>query len=158
MELENTLRNDSQARINTLRELIREGVASNQEEFCKALKLKKFAVTQSTVSRDLRRIGAIKMVNKDGEIVYRLPEEQTNFLPPVVSQRLGGLLTNIQANENTIVVHTTPGSASLVARHIDNMRTELGVLGTIAGDDTIFVCPAQAKKIPFVIKKIKNEF
>ena len=157
MELE-LLKNDSQARLNTLRDLIREGVASSQEDFCKALKQKKFAVTQSTVSRDLRRIGAMKTTNKDGQTIYVLPEEHKNFyLPPMVSQGLGGLMTNIQATENLIVIHTTPGSASLVARHIDSLRTELGILGTIAGDDTIFVAPAQAKKIPFVIKKIKSE-
>lgn len=151
-------KNDSDARLAVLRELIREGTAYTQEDFCKALKQRKFDVTQSTVSRDLRRIGAMKTINKDGETVYRLPDEHQAALPPQVSQRLGGLLVEITSNENLIVLHTAPGSASLVARHIDNMRAELGVLGTIAGDDTIFIAPESTKKISALMKSIKEEF
>ncbi|MEQ1722816.1 MAG: arginine repressor [Pseudobdellovibrio sp.] len=149
------LKNDSQARVNTLRDLIREGVACTQDELCKALKHKKYSVTQSTVSRDLRRIGAIKATNKEGKIIYKLPDELQTALPLTVSHTLGGLLIDIQANESMIVVHTAPGSASLVARHLDSSRAELGIMGTIAGDDAIFIAPISAKKIPAIIKKIK---
>ena len=152
------LKNETQARQEALRSLILEGVAANQKEFCKALKQKKYEVTQSTVSRDLRRIGAIKTVNKEGETIYMLPEQQQSLLPPTVSQGLGGLLKSVEANDSLIVVRTTPGSASLVARYIDGLSAELGVLGTIAGDDTIFVAPAMGKKIPALIKRIKSEF
>src|SRR6187399_1004076 len=112
-------RSDSQTRHFTLRELIREGTASTQEELCKALRQKKFDVTQSTVSRDLRRIGAMKTTNAEGEIIYRLPEDQQPL--PQMSHTLEGLLTNIRSNESMIVLHTTPGSASLVARHLDSL-------------------------------------
>lgn len=152
------IKNDSQARMGALRELIREGEAYTQDDLCKALKQKKFDVTQSTISRDLRRIGAIKSVNRDGEIVYKLPEEHQKTLPLTVSHSLGGLLLGIEANESLIVLHTAPSSASLVARHLDSMRAELGILGTIAGDDAIFVAPASAKKIPQLMKLIKEEF
>lgn len=158
MDSENEIKNDSQARIAVLRELIREGVAYNQEDLCKALKQKKFEVTQSTVSRDLRRIGAIKATNKDGEIVYKLSDDLQTTLPLTVSHSLGGLLMGLHANESMIVLHTAPGSASLVARHLDSMRVELGLIGTLAGDDTIFVAPASAKKIPSLMKRIKDEF
>ena len=143
--LEQDLKNESQARLAALRDIIREGTASSQEDFCKALKQKKFEVTQSTVSRDLRRIGAVKTIDKNGDVIYMLPEERASFLPPAVSQGLGGLLKTVEANEILIVLHTTPGSASLVARYIDSMRAELGILGTIAGDDTIFVATPAAR-------------
>ncbi len=149
--------NDTQERLAVLRLLIREGEASTQEELCDALRRKKFDVTQSTVSRDLRRIGAIKTTNAQSEVVYVMPEDHLGARTRV-STSLDGLLTEILANENTIVLHTTPGSASLVARHLDSMRSDLGVLGTIAGDDTIFVIPESARKISSVIKKIKDEF
>lgn len=152
-------KNDSQARLQALGELIREGVASNQEELCKALKQKKFKVTQSTISRDLRRIGAIKTTSPDGEVTYYMPDEaQAPVLPPRVSNNLGQLMVDIESNSNMIVIHTTPGSASLVARHIDSMRSALGILGTIAGDDTIFIAPANTKAISSLIKKIEAEF
>lgn len=158
MELTLDSKNDSQARLTALRELIREGASTTQEDLCKALKQKKFHVTQSTISRDLRRIGAMKTTNKDGEIVYRLPDDSQMTLPLNVSHTLGGLLMGIEANESMIVLHTASSSASLVARHLDSMRSELGILGTLAGDDTIFVAPVSAKRIPTLIKRIKDEF
>lgn len=157
MDNQADLRNDSQARIMVLRQLLREGSASTQEELGKALKQKKFHVTQSTISRDLRRIGAIKTTNAEGEIVYKLSEE-TFLMPTAMSDSLGQMLLDITSNENMIVLHTSPGSASLVARHLDSMRTTLGILGTIAGDDTIFIAPASTKKISALIQKIKDEF
>jgi transcriptional regulator of arginine metabolism len=149
-------RNETQERQLVLRQLIREGEASTQEDLCASLRKKDFDVTQSTVSRDLRRIGAIKVTNADGEIVYRLPEDHVTTTR-ILNNDLGGLLIEIQSNESMIVLHTTPGSASLVARSLDAVRSQIGILGTIAGDDAIFVVPATTKKIGSVIKKIKDE-
>lgn len=149
--------NDSQERLSVLRKLIREDEASTQEELCQSLRQRKFDVTQSTVSRDLRRIGAIKTTNDNGEVVYRLPEDHRP-VPARMNQDLGGLVVEVLANENMIVAHTTPGSASLVAAHIDHQRSQLGVLGTISGDDTIFIVPVSTKKISTVLKKVKEEY
>jgi transcriptional regulator of arginine metabolism len=157
MDTPSNSKSETQARLRVLRDLIREGEASTQEELCDALKKKDFDVTQSTVSRDLRRIGAVKTVNAEDEIVYILPEDH-RALPQKVSHTLDGLLTEIQGNETMIVVHTTPGSASLVARHLDSLRSSIGILGTIAGDDTIFIVPESTKKVSSVIRKIKEEF
>jgi transcriptional regulator of arginine metabolism len=150
-------KNETRERLAVLRLLIREGEASTQEELCNALRKKKFDVTQSTVSRDLRRIGAVKTTNAEEEVIYVLPEDHQT-LRARVNTSMEGLLTDIVANETTIVLHTTPGSASLVARHIDSLRESLGILGTIAGDDTIFVVPESVKKISSTMKKIKDEF
>jgi transcriptional regulator of arginine metabolism len=149
--------NDSQERLSVLKKLIREGEASTQEELCQSLRQKKFDVTQSTVSRDLRRIGAIKTTNAEGEIIYRLPEDHRP-IPALIAHDLAGLVIEVQANESTIVLHTTPGSASLVAARIDSMRGALGILGTISGDDAIFIAPVSVKKIATVVKKIQDEY
>lgn len=114
-------------------------------------------MTQSTVSRDLRRIGAVRVVNSNDETIYVLPEDH-QALPPTVSHTLDGLLIEIESNETMVVMHTTPGSAPLVARHLDSMADSLGILGTIAGDDTIFIVPASIKKVSSVVKKLKEEF
>lgn len=150
-------KNETQERLQMLRQLIRAGTASTQEELCDALKQKKFDVTQSTVSRDLRRIGAIKTTNSENEIIYRLPEDH-RAITIRNNQDLSALIIAIEANENLIVVHTTPGSASLVATQIDSLRKEFGILGTISGDDAIFVAPVSIKKIEQIIKKIKEEY
>ncbi|MBX2993797.1 MAG: arginine repressor [Bdellovibrionaceae bacterium] len=150
-------KNETQARLQALRKLVRDGDAATQEEICEALREKNFDVTQSTVSRDLRRIGAVKITNPEGEATFHLPEE-LQALQPRVMLDLTGLVTDVQANEAMIVLHTAPGSASLVARHLDSLREDLGILGTIAGDDAIFVAPLSVKKMAAVMKKIKEEF
>lgn len=149
--------NETQERAAVLREIIRSGDAYTQEELCDALRKRDYDVTQSTVSRDLRRIGAVKATNTEGEITYHLPDE-LQVLTPRLNHDLTGLVTEIQSNESMIVLHTTPGSASLVARHIDGMRASWSILGTIAGDDAIFVVPGSVKKIPAIMKMIKEEF
>lgn len=149
-------RNETQERLKTLKELIREGEATTQDDLVKALRKKKFDVTQSTVSRDLRRVGAVRSNNLEGDIVYLLADER-QVLPPEVSEDLGVLVRDIEANESLIVMHTTAGAASLVARYLDSMRSYLEILGTLAGDDCIFIVPVSTKKISGVMKRIREE-
>jgi transcriptional regulator of arginine metabolism len=150
-----TTQSESRARLEALRQLLEEGAVGTQEEICDALEKKKFSVTQSTISRDLRRIGAVKAISQDGNIVYRLPEEQL-LLPPNVSNSIRGLLLDIQHNGSMIVIHTPPGSASLVAHHLDSVLKK-GILGTLAGDDTIFIAPVSTKSIEVTMKQIVDE-
>lgn len=148
--------NETQERHAVLRKLIREGEASTQDELCKALRKQDYDVTQSTVSRDLRKIGAMKAINADGETIYRLPEDHR--INAHRNHDFSALILEVAANENTIVIHTTPGSASLVASAMDSQRATLGILGTLGGDDTIFIAPVSLKKISQTIQKIKNEY
>lgn len=149
-------RNETQERLKTLKELIREGEATTQDDLVKALRKRKFDVTQSTVSRDLRRVGAVRSTDLEGNIVYLLSDGQ-QVLPPEVSEDISVLVREIESNESLIVIHTTAGAASLVARYLDSMRGYLEILGTLAGDDCIFIVPASTKKISGVMKRIKEE-
>lgn len=149
--------NITQERQAVLRQLIREGEASTQEELCNALKKKKFDVTQSTVSRDLRRIGAVKATNSEGEIIYLLPEQHMAQIP-FISHDMSQLVLEVESNENMIVIHTTPGSASLIAADMDRKRKSLDILGTLSGDDTIFVAPISVRNISKIEKKLKEEY
>ncbi len=146
----------ARARLEALKKLLLEGSGGTQEELVEALLRKKFSVTQSTISRDLRRLGAIKVNTPEGKTVYRLSQEQLS-LPISNSNGLRDLLVSIDHNDAMIVIHTSPGSASLVARHLDMMKQTLGLLGTIAGDDTIFVAPAKTKKIQATVDAIIEE-
>ncbi len=158
MEVKADGKTDSQARLDMLQQLLRLGVASTQDELCRALRQKKFHVTQSTISRDLRRIGAVKTLNSDGEVIYALASVGSVNLPLPVSHSLGHLLVDMKANDSMIVVHTSPGSASLVARHLDSLRGSLGIMGTIAGDDTIFIAPESKRQVAAIMKRIRDEF
>ncbi|MBX3020067.1 MAG: arginine repressor [Bdellovibrionales bacterium] len=146
---------DPMNRLSALRELLAEGRISTQEELVEELRAQKFVVTQSTISRDLGRLSAVKTRDASGRVIYKLPEDVMASVP--VNTDLKGLLIDISHNGSLIVVHTTPGSANLLARQIDTSKPE-GILGTIAGDDTIFVAPSSAKRIGETVKAIIEEF
>jgi transcriptional regulator of arginine metabolism len=140
-------------RFETLRAILQNGEAGTQEEIADELRKQGFDVTQSTISRALRRIGAIKAFDERGETVYRLPDEAAVPLP--IHAGLYDLIQEIEHNGMMIVIHTTPGSASLIARHLDHARPG-NILGTIAGDDTIFVAPATAREIKSTVEAIRD--
>ncbi len=144
-------------RLQSLRDILSDAVASTQDEIREELERRKYSVTQSTVSRDLKRIGAIKTVDGEGRTVYRLGEDLLNAtpVPGPVANSMRDLVLDVESNGMLIVIHTSPGSASLVARHIDS-RMAGEVLGTIAGDDTIFVAPADVRKTPATLLAIRR--
>ena len=140
-------------RLSALRQLLSEGAASTQEELREELEARGFSVTQSTISRDLKRVGAVKAIDAAGRTIYRL--EGSGIAPLAMpTGSLRDLVNAIRTNGNMIVINTSPGSASLVARHLDAHRPG-GILGTIAGDDTIFVAPENLKQIDSTIRQIE---
>lgn len=146
---------DPHSRLSLLRRLLTQGEISTQEDLVEELKRQKFNVTQSTISRDLRRLGAVKAIDPSGQTTYRLSEDFRERAP-VATTGLRGLLLDISHNNSMIVIHTTPGSASLLARHLDQTKPA-GILGTIAGDDTIFVAPSSSRNIGDTVKIILEE-
>ncbi len=124
-------RRDAVARI------IRSRRIGTQDELLAALADAGFRATQATLSRDLARLGARRVSRPEGGTVYELDgAAEGNGLGA-----LRGLVQEISANASLVVIRTHPGSAPAIARAIDMGRIP-EVLGTIAGDDTIFVAPA----------------
>ena len=141
-----------------LRELLSKETVGTHDEIAKILKKQGFNVSQSKVSRLLHQIGAIKIVDRSGHIIYRLPH--THGLMHEISHPSGKTtlkqwVIDISYNSTIIVIHTAPGAAHLVAREIDLHRAKLPILGTIAGDDTIFIAPKEIKRIKPIIDQIK---
>ena len=143
---------NEQTVIDALRQLLLAGLTSTQEDICTQLEAKGYAINQSKVSRMLRKIGAVKTKNEHNQVVYRLPKEP---VPPSTMSSLGNLVMNIVANEMVIILHTSPGSASLIARMLDYNQEKAGILGTVAGDDTILVLPKSIHKITDTLNEIK---
>ncbi len=143
-------------RAQALRKLLQTGQASTQDELAVELKRQKFRVTQSTISRDLTRLGAIKTRETDGRVVYRLPENAFAQNSPSPANHLD-LVLDVRHNESMIVIVTSPGSAPLLARFLDQTRFS-EILGTVAGDDTVFVAPKASRQIGELVKKIRQEF
>lgn len=141
--------------LNALKTLLVGRNANTQEDLCIALEKQGYEINQTKVSRLLRKIGAVKIVNSQGQVVYSLPREPS---PPTMDTSLRELILEVSANEAMVVIFTSPGSASMVGRVLDYQQASLGILGTLAGDDTLFVAPKSIKDIPKLVEKIKKLF
>ena len=143
--LKNTPHQDAQKTlIHDLKNLLMEGTVTTQDDLCASLMAKGHVVNQSKISRLIHKIDAIKSKNGLGEVVYRLPQEPA---PPTSESQLAILVTDII---------TSPGSAQLIARIIDYHKDRIQILGTIAGDDTIFVAPKSIDLIVQIVEDIKK--
>lgn len=124
-----------------IREIIGQQPVETQEELVDLLRTRGMGVTQATVSRDIKRLGLVKVPWTDGRFHYVLPERPS---PADVLRRLQHAVTeyvlSAEAGEDLVVVHTLTGRANAVAAAIDEMQWE-DVVGTVAGDDTILVVP-----------------
>lgn len=127
-----------------LTRLLSRGIAGNQAKLVELLAAEGIDTTQSTVSRALKRINAVKGVDENGNTIYSLARQGTETIPQD-SGLFGSLVHKILDNGQMIVVHTRPGTAPTVAKVIDD-RGFADIIGTVAGDDTIIVVPADIKQ------------
>lgn len=125
------------------RDLIRileEGEASSQHAIAEELRARGHEVTQATVSRDLARLGAVK-IRRNGHSFYGLPTALTGTDgegEPDLLRTLDSFALAIEPAGSLVVVRTAPGHAAVIARSID-LAGSNEVVGSVAGDDTIFV-------------------
>ena len=100
--------------------------------------------TQTTVSRDLDDLGAVKVRLPGGETAYALPELPVQQIAPEDHLRrvLGEWVVEVAHSANLVVLRTPPGSAHVVGSALDRSGLE-GVVGTVAGDDTVLVVAAE---------------
>jgi len=96
--------------------------------------------TQTTVSRDLEDLGAVKVRLPGGETAYALPELPVHQIAPEDHLRrvLGEWVVEVAHSGNLVVLRTPPGSAHVVGSALDRSGLE-GIVGTVAGDDTVLV-------------------
>ena len=134
-----------------VRILQREAISTQEELLC-ALRAEGLRATQATLSRDLSRLGVRRASRPGGGTFYELGEEAAE-----VNAALSRLVASVAANGSTVVVRTRPGSAPAVARAID-LAGIREILGTIAGDDTIFVAPATARCARSVASQLSGLF
>jgi transcriptional regulator of arginine metabolism len=125
-------------------DLIRSDAVGSQDELAERLSALGFAVTQATISRDLEQIGAVK-IRRAGRSSYSLPDQLRAAAGPQVASVLRSFARSIETASNLVVIKTPPGSAHLVGVALDQSDLD-EIVGTICGDDTIFVaCPSAAK-------------
>ena len=143
-----------QARRARIADLISSRAVTSQDELGHLLAREGITVTQATLSRDLDALGAVKSAGADGASAYVLGTGSDTSLPvdgahAAFARVAGELLVGAEAAGNMLVLRTPPGAAQFLAGRLDRTQPD-GVVGSVAGDDTIIVVirtPAAAARL-----------
>lgn len=134
-----------------IKDLVSNQEIGSQDELMQHLSLNEIIVTQATLSRDLRELKISKLPNAKGEYFYKLTEVEQKFNSSDTE--------TISFTHNLAVVKTQPGFATRIALEIDQIPNS-EIMGTIAGDDTIFIALRENYNKPhienFIQKIIPN--
>jgi len=142
-------------RLAAIQRLIKKKKVSSQEELLKLLIAEGFKMTQATLSRDLHFLKVSKMPDGDDTYIYVLKEQGSLPSPDIKAGfPLNGLLS-MQFVRGLAIIRTLPGFASGIASAIDTMKIR-EIAGTIAGDDTILLIPADGIEKEEIIKKLSR--
>jgi transcriptional regulator of arginine metabolism len=135
--------------------LLETKVVGSQTDLVELLAGEGVEATQTTVSRDLEELGAIKVRLPGGDTAYALPELPSQQLAPEDHLRrvLGEWVVEADYSGNLIVLRTPPGSAHVVGSALDRSGFP-GVIGTVAGDDTVLVVASEAAGGASVAKQL----
>jgi len=139
-------------RRNALAQLIRSRGPGSQEELAGQLAALGYAVTQATISRDLEQLGAVK-VRRDGRLSYALPEASGAPGGSRVAVVLRDWARSIAVAGNLVVIKTPPGSGHLIGVALDEAELP-AIVGTICGDDTIFVATTGSREASTVAAQL----
>ncbi len=134
-------------------EIVRERRIPHQEALREILAGEGFAVAQATLSRDIRDLRLVKVTGAGGKPHYTLPEEWDHS--PPLDSTLPTLFVSAEAVGNLIVVRTLSGGAHTVASGIDWEEYE-GLVGTIAGDDTVLMIARDADAARAVVGELED--
>ena len=135
--------------------LIKENVISTQEELLEKLVENGFAVTQATVSRDIRELKILKVTDDTGKQKYAIVAQSENHLGAKYLRVLKEGFLSVTQAQNILVIKTVSGMAMAVAAAIDAMKFK-EIAGSIAGDDTIMVAVVSTKEAGDLIPKISE--
>ena len=146
-------------RLEALRLIISSQQLGSQDELLNALQKEGFKLTQATLSRDLKQLKVAKAASMSGNYVYVLPNEtmykrvsSPNSIREMM--RVPGFIS-INFSGNMGIIKTRPGYASSIAWNIDNSDVP-EILGTIAGDDTIFIVIKEGVKHQQVVEALSD--
>jgi transcriptional regulator of arginine metabolism len=140
-------------RQNKIVDLITNEEIDTQEKLAEMLKISGFDVTQATVSRDIKELKLIKTPSSSGKYKYSLPDAQSNSTSNRFDKIYKDTIESVDYSGNMMVVKTLPGCANAAAEAIDTHGFE-HILGTIAGDNTIFLVVDE----PGYAKILKEKF
>lgn len=140
-------------------ELIQQYEIETQEELGRRLQEAGFAVTQATISRDIREMALTKIAGQNGRPKYASTDYGGQVSPAAYSDRYARVLqdgiVSITPADNLVVIKTVSGMAMAVAAAVDALGIE-EIVGSIAGDDTIMCAVKSAELVSGVMETLKN--
>lgn len=119
-------------------EIITENIIETQDDLIEKLRESGFAVTQATISRDIKQLGLVKTATKSGGYQYTASKTEVSGNETKFKNIMKETVLSAQNAENIVVVKTYPGMANAAAAAMDALAGD-EIVGSIAGDDTIFV-------------------
>ncbi|MGH2349687.1 MAG: arginine repressor [bacterium] len=130
-----------------------------QEDLVAALRREGIAVTQATVSRDIKRLGLVKVPAQDGRSRYARPDAKRAAPPPRAKEHLAAVMRefarSVDPALDLVLVKTVPGGAPPVAQAIDDVQWD-EIAGTLAGEDTIIVVPRRRSVQRAVARRLRQ--
>ena len=132
------MKNAKNDRQEMILKLIKDNEISTQEELTALMKEKGYQVTQATCSRDIKELGIIKVTLPNQNFKYAVLERTGDIAPGRLLSVFSNSLISCKSAMNLVVVKTLPGMAAAAASALDSLHLQ-DVVGTIAGDDTVFV-------------------
>lgn len=136
-------------------EIIKEQDIETQEELTIILKEKGFDVTQATISRDIRELKLTKVATSNGKQRYEIFNQDENKLNERFINVFKEGVLNMDFAQNILVIKTLNGMAMAVASALDSMGN-VEIIGSIAGDDTVFCVVKDEEKSIKLIEKLKD--
>ena len=139
-----------------IRNILNEQEIQTQEELAEALRKRGFSVTQATVSRDIREMRLIKLSRANGGYQYGIQEGNTDIgSNERMIRMLRECMLSVESSGQMIVIKTLSGSANTAAEALDSMDMP-DILGSIAGDNTIFLVARAEEKASMIAERVRN--
>jgi transcriptional regulator of arginine metabolism len=142
---------EKQRRHLTIKQILASRTITTQSELASAMRKEGFKTTQATLSRDMKELGIAWVYTPSGAKYMLSPEQEEERLTTLI----GFEIEEIEANESIVVIKTLPGRAQGVAAIIDHLRLP-SVLGTLAGDNTVFILPRSIKRMKETISALRD--
>ncbi|MGI6584379.1 MAG: arginine repressor [Gracilibacteraceae bacterium] len=136
-------------------EIIEKHPTETQEELAEELKKSGYNITQATVSRDIKELKLVKVLDENGIYRYASLKEQDSILNERLVKVFAESVLSVDFSENMVVVKTFSGAANAAAEAIDVLDFK-EVVGTLAGDDTIFILVRNQENVETVIDRLKK--
>lgn len=136
-------------------EIIDSQEIETQEELANALKKNGFNVTQATVSRDIKELRLIKVLTKDGKYKYATIKQQESVISERFLKLFRDSVISLDHAGNMVVIKTLVGAANAAAAAIDALDVK-SIVGSIAGDDTIFLLVRTPEDVDEVLAEFRK--